>query len=74
MLAGAPLAALHVVMKARLRETKVLENAILSVSICWEEASEIFYSSLFKRDTRNVTSLAERMLVGVPVAALHVVL
>ena len=35
---------------------------------------EIFYSSLLKRDPRYVTSGAERMLVDVIGAVLHVVL
>ena len=65
MHAGVTLAVLQVTLTTRVGETKILRNAILTISFCLEEAVEIFYSTLFKRDTRNVTSGFERYLIDV---------
>ena len=63
-------------VKTRVGATKILGNGILFLKICLDVSLdlELFPMSLFTRDPRNVTSGVERMLVGVPVAALHAVL
>ena len=73
MLVDATVAVQHVVRKTRVREMKILGNAILTVSLCWIVALEIYNSSLFKRDPRKVTSAVKRMFVDATVAVLPVV-
>ena len=74
MLRRRPVAVFHVGMKTRVSGTKVIRNTIVTVPNYLTLAREIFHSSLFKRDPRNVTFVVERRVVGVPVAVLHVVL
>ena len=68
---GVPVAVLHVVLKTRVGETKILRNANLSFSNCSNVQLEMLSSSVFKTDPRNVTSSVERMLVGVTDTVSH---
>ena len=65
---------LHVVMKTRVGETKLLLNGILTISSCLNEKLEVFYKSVFKTDHIRGTSSVFQMIVGVIMAVLHVVL
>ena len=65
MLAGVFVAVLHVVLKTRVGEMKILGNDILALPICSEGLLQFFRTFVFKTDTGEVNLGVERMIVSV---------
>ena len=74
MVVSVPLAVLHVVWKTRVGETKILRNHIITAYYCCIVQLQLFFISVFKTDPRKLDYSVARMVVGVPLALLHVIL